>query len=301
MGQFCRRKLPGYRDEVGQKLIKSCYVIRDRVAFDLPAYDGLLAGHYLRGPGYGRKRPGGTDDWLLVMTLAGSGRFGTATGDYVAVAPGLTLIAPGTTHDYGIHQKASEWEILWVHFHPAEAWLEWLTWGEIAPGIHALAPLDSSEIEGAFREVLRRSLDAGSYRRHFAMNALERLLLLCASQIPDEGPRLDDRIRATVGHIHSDLRLPHTAESLSERVGLSVSRFSHLFKSEMGVSPRQYILQQRVLRGRRLLERTSLGVAEVAHEVGMDAVAFSLRFRADLGVSPRDHRKASRDQSLSET
>jgi AraC family transcriptional regulator of arabinose operon len=123
------------------------------------------------------------------------------------------------------------------------------------------------------------------------MNALERLLLVCASQRPSEGRAIDGRIRHVVGHIHADLRLSHTLESLSAQAGLSPSRFAHLFKAEMGLSPRQYLLQQRILHARSLLERTSLSVTEVAHAVGMDPVAFSLRFKEELGHSPRAHRK----------
>lgn len=269
-------------------------VIRDRIEFDLPAYDGLLAGHYQRGPGYGRKRPGGTDDWLLVMTLGGTGRFAFSGGELVVSAPRLTMIEPGTTHDYGIHRQAQEWEILWVHFHPRAHWLEWLKWKEVSPGIYELQPLDSDPIEKSFLEVFYQSVQAGPYRRDLAMNALERLLLTCVSQLPSDGVGMDDRIRSTVHYIHSDLRLQHTSASLSANAGLSVSRFAHLFREEVGQSPRQYILQQRILHGRSLLERTSLSVAEVAHAVGMDAVAFSLRFKEELGLAPREYRKGQR-------
>lgn len=265
-------------------------MIKDRIAFDLPVYDGLLAGHYQRGPGYGRRRPGGTDDWLLVMTLAGMGHF----GDHVAAAPELTLIAPGTTHDYGIHRQAEEWEILWVHFQAETDWLELLQWTEVSPGLYELHPHNPEPIEEAFRQVLQISLQTGPLRRQFAMNALERLLLLCAAQRPSEGRSIDDRIRSTVNYIHADLRLPHTLESLSKQAALSPSRFAHLFKAEMGLSPRQYLLQQRILHARNLLERTSLSVTEVAHAVGMEPVAFSLRFKEELGHSPREHRKAMR-------
>lgn len=273
-------------------------MIKDRAAFDLPAYDGLLAGHYQRGPGYGRRRPGGTDDWLLIMTLKGKGRFGGARGDLVVEAPQLVLIAPGTTHDYGIHKLAQEWEILWVHFHPAEGWLEWLDWPESSTGLRELDPPRPDLIEEAFREVLRLSLENGPYRRQLAMNSLERLLLICACQRPSIGRTMDERIRRVLAVIHQDLSLVHAAEDLGSLVGLSPSRLSHLFKEEVGLSPRQYLLQQRILRSQRLLEKTSLGVAEIAHAVGMDPAAFTLRFKAEIGQAPREYRRSVRTISL---
>ena len=266
-------------------------MIRDRIAFDLPAYDGLLAGHYLRGSGYGRKRPGGTDDWLLVMTLRGEGRFGTPNGDRPATANTLHLISPGTTHDYGIGRSAPEWEILWVHFHPPRSWLDLLRWNEVAPGLHELIPPSPEVLANAFREVLDQSLTPGPYRLQLAMNALERLILLCAAQAPRAGRAMDERVRAAIDHIHAHPRRPHTAQSLSDIAGLSVSRFSHLFKEEVGLAPHQYVLQRRLLEARQLLDRTSLSVNQIAHAVGMDPITLSQRFRQHFGQSPRAFRR----------
>lgn len=269
-------------------------MIKDRAAFDLPAYDGLLAGHYQRGPGYGRRRQGGTDDWLLIMTLKGKGRFAGKGGDLVVEAPQLVLIAPGATHDYGIHRQAQEWEILWVHFHPARDWFELLDWPEESPGLHELLPADPAPVMAVFFEVIRLSMDNGPYRRHFAMNALEKLLLTCASQRTSAARPLDDRIRRAVGLIHQDLSRPLSADDLASHVGLSPSRFTHLFRQELGLPPRQYILQQKILRSQRLLEKTSLGVAEIACAVGMDPAALSQRFRSEIGQAPRDYRIEAR-------
>ncbi len=260
----------------------------DRVAFDLPPYDGLLAGHYVRGQGYVRRRPGGTDDWLLVMTLSGEGQFG---GDLAVENPSLVLIAPGTTHDYGIGPSAESWELLWAHFQPPSNWLELLRWPLAAPGIHILIPAQSAEIETQFREVVQVSTTVGPRRRRFAMNALERLLLLCDAQLPSEQRQMDSRVWAAIEYIHAHLGQTLTIEDLGTIVNLSPSRFAHLFRQETGLPPGQYILQQRIHRASGLLVGTTLGVAEIALEVGMDPFYLSLRFKADKGVSPRAYRR----------
>lgn len=263
-------------------------MIKDRVAFDLPAYDGLLAGHYIRGAGYGRKRQGGTDDWLLVLTLAGTGRIQSGANELRAVEKSLFLIAPGTTHDYGTARDAETWEILWVHFHPKSEWIDLLTWPSVGPGIFALHDSPHSE---AFENVVRLSSGFGTRDRLFAMNALEKLLLLCDEQVPRSEMRRDDRIRSTIDFVDANLQGPLSLTDLSERVHLSPSRFAHLFRQTMGIPPRQYVLQQRLQRARTLLERTSLGIAEVATEVGMEPFYFTLRFKSETGVSPREFRK----------
>ena len=266
--------------------------MKNRVEFDLPAYDGLLAGHYVRGPGYGRRRPGGTDDWLLIMTLHGRGRIGTETGDLAATRGSLILLSPGTTHDYGTARDGLGWELLWVHFHPPTTWLEWLEWPTVAPGVRALPIEHLAECEAAFREVIRISTSSGRLRKAFAMNALERLLLLCEAQRPAADRRLDERVRTAIDFIQGHLRGPISLEGLSERAHLSASRFAHLFRSETGLPPRQYILLLRLQRAQSLLLRTSLGIAEIAAEVGMDPFYLSLRFKKETGLSPTRYRQS---------
>lgn len=267
-------------------------MIIDRVAFDLPAYDGLLAGHYVRGQGYSRRRPGGTDDWLLVMTLAGEGRFGTVAGDLVARAPALYLVAPGTTHDYGTAKSSETWEILWVHFQPPTGWLDLLAWPLVAPGIYTLEPDDPGMIECALREVCRLSVSSHRRSRRLAMNALERLLLLSDAQLPEPVGAMDDRIRATIEFIHGHLSATLACEELAARASLSTSRFAHLFREQTGMPPLKYVQIQRLERARTLLERTTLGIAEIAAEVGMDPFYFSMRFKSRNGISPAGFRNS---------
>lgn len=265
-------------------------VIKDRVAFDLPAYEGLLAGHFRRGPGYGRRRDGGTDDWLLILTLCGEGRIGSAQGDHPALAGDLYLIAPGTTHDYGTARRSEAWEILWVHFHPPTDWLEFLRWPEVAVGIRRLQLADPQEIEGAFREVIRLSVSTGPLRPAFGLNALEKLLLLCEASRPAGSDVLDERIRVAIEYIHAHLGGPMRLRDLSRLCNLSDSRFSHLFRQLTGLPPKQYALVQRLQRAQTLLTRTSLGIAEIATELGMDPFYLSLRIKKETALSPRQYR-----------
>ncbi len=265
-------------------------VIKDRVAFDVPAYEGLLAGHFHRGPGYGRRRIGGTDDWLLIMTLCGEGRISSAKGDVSAQAGDLYLISPGTTHDYGTARFSEEWEILWVHFHPPTDWLEFLRWPAVSPGISCMHLEDHEEIEAAFREVIRLSTSTGPLRPAFGLNALEKLLLLCEASRPGGTGGVDERVKRAIEYIHSHLGEPMSLSDLSRLCHLSESRFAHLFREFTGLPPIQYVLVQRLQRAQTLLSRTSLGIAEIAAEVGMDPFYLSLRFKRETALSPRQFR-----------
>jgi len=267
-------------------------MLKDRIALDLPYYDGLLAGHHVKEPGYASRRAGGTDDWLLVFTLTGQGRFGSSLGDLLVDPGSITLVSPGTPHDYGTAKVAERWEILWVHFHPPGEWLEYLHWPSEAPGIATFEPSErmAREIESSFREVFRLCFQPGKRRLAVAMNALERLLLLCDECVPGGGIALDERIRRVVSYIENHLRQDLSLEVLSRLIHLSASRFAHLFRTEAGMSPLQYVSLQRMKRAATLLERTTLSVSEIASEIGMEPFHFSSRFKAQTGQNPRSYR-----------
>jgi len=267
-------------------------MIKNRNELDLPYYDGLLAGYYRKEPGYTSRRVNGTDDYLLVATLAGRGRFGTSVGDLPAEPGQLTLVSPGTPHDYGIARGAEWWEILWVHFQPLPEWLELLTWPSTAPGVASITPSASAwkTIEATFHDIHQFSFSSGQRRRQFSMNALEKLLLLCEAELPAHGQPMDDRVRTAIEYIHIHLTESLSIEDLSGRIHLSPSRFSHLFRAQTGLAPLQYICQQRMRRAATLLERTTLSVAEIAAAVGMEPFHFSSRFKAQTGKNPRAYR-----------
>jgi AraC family transcriptional regulator of arabinose operon len=266
-------------------------LIKDRIAFDLPAYEGLLAGHYRRGKGYSRKRLGGTDDWLLIMTLDGMGRIGTDRGDHRAAPDTLCLIGPGANHDYGTARTKEVWEILWVHFHPPASWLPLLQWPPVGSGIFSLSLDQPSEIKDAFQEVLLQSTAAGALRRAFAMNALERLLLLCWETLPLGSDAFDERVATAIRYMQNHLSQRISLDELSRQVHLSPSRFSHLFRQATGMAPGQFLAIQRLQQAQTLLKRTTLPVAQIAARVGMDPFYLSLRLKKETGKSPRDLRK----------
>ena len=77
---------------------------------------------------------------------------------------------------------------------------------------------------------------------------------------------------------------------LAEECGMSVSGFAHQFKKEIGVSPREYILQQRLSAALFLLENTDSTVSDISRRVGFeDNLYFSKFFRKQTGYSPSEY------------
>jgi AraC-like DNA-binding protein len=91
-------------------------------------------------------------------------------------------------------------------------------------------------------------------------------------------------LRENVGAGEEDLSL----DSLADRVGLSPSRFMHVFTESVGVPLRPYLLWLRLQHAAgRLLAGAS--ATEAAHEAGFsDAAHLSRTFRRILGTTPRE-------------
>jgi transcriptional regulator GlxA family with amidase domain len=88
---------------------------------------------------------------------------------------------------------------------------------------------------------------------------------------------------------------PVTLEEMAGHARMSVRTFTRRFRDETGVSPRQWLLRQRVAHAQLLLESTDLAVEAVARRSGLgSATALRQHLQATIGVPPTAYRKTFR-------
>jgi len=88
---------------------------------------------------------------------------------------------------------------------------------------------------------------------------------------------------------------PLDVAAMAGHAGVSPRTFARRFREECGTTPLQWLLTQRVLEARRLLEETDLSVDEVAWRAGFGTAA-SLRehFRRATSTTPTAYRRSFR-------
>ena len=110
---------------------------------------------------------------------------------------------------------------------------------------------------------------------------------------------IDFRMSRAKGYMRNNLQQPLSLGELSDELGMSVSRFSHLFKSHTGLAPKQWLKRERLQKAARLLvERPDLSIKEIAGEVCFNSSRLSREFRRQHGTTPSGYR--TRAQAISE-
>ncbi|GGX33332.1 helix-turn-helix domain-containing protein [Streptomyces noursei] len=88
---------------------------------------------------------------------------------------------------------------------------------------------------------------------------------------------------------------PLTVEELAAHEGVSARTLARRFTDQLGASPGQWLLAQRITAARELLESTDLPLDAVARRVGLSsATNLRRRFLRALGTTPGAYRRAFR-------
>jgi len=246
---------------------------------------------------------------LLLVVTSGRARLRSPRGDESLVGAGSVLLVPprGSLS----LRSVEELKVTRLYFDaerllPARAAFEPLgsvdlalvTLESSAPTLLGVAPRHA----GAINEALGRieaELREPRLGHELLLRAqlLELLVVLArAEHTPAEDPqRHRPRLEQTLSLIHERYNEALSLASLARHAGMSVSRFSCVFREALGTSPLDYVAATRMREARRLLRALGQSIAEVAYAVGFqDSNYFSRSFKQHHGMSPREFRDMAR-------
>ncbi|HSB11410.1 MAG TPA: AraC family transcriptional regulator [Blastocatellia bacterium] len=110
--------------------------------------------------------------------------------------------------------------------------------------------------------------------------------VISASAIPDA------RVRLVIGFMNENLHRGIPLTDLAELTNLSPFRLSHVFKTQTGLSPGEYLRRLRMEEARDLLATSLLSVKQIMAMAGYNNKNhFTRHFKRSFGVVPSEFRK----------
>ncbi|MCD7818331.1 MAG: AraC family transcriptional regulator [Lachnospiraceae bacterium] len=107
---------------------------------------------------------------------------------------------------------------------------------------------------------------------------------------------ISPKIQTVLDYVKDNITRAITLEELAEVSGYSLSHFKTLFKEEVGTTPNDYILQQKLQLAKHLLVTTDITITELSYSIGFSSSNyFSSVFRKLTGCTPTEYRAENGD------
>ena len=155
--------------------------------------------------------------------------------------------------------------------------------------------IDKAELIKIYERGLKKEKECESELRVLIkplchMLALLELTLGNVKDIESKSKTFD----SVLAYIQKNIMYDITIRDIADACSCSESTVSHLFKENMGVSLKKYLLDERLARAKKLIETSDLPIGSIAALCGFsDSGYFSTLFRKRLGKSPSEYRKNS--------
>ena len=108
----------------------------------------------------------------------------------------------------------------------------------------------------------------------------------------DEGAQASrGQIRRVISYVRNHLHEPLDVKTLADYAGMSRAHFTRVFSTSEGVSPAEYVFNERMRRAASLLVNSRANVKQVWRDCGFDDPNyFAKAFRKSYGASPTEYR-----------
>ena len=152
--------------------------------------------------------------------------------------------------------------------------------------------LNSKPLASATNNIMRIAMDDNSYKDVMADFALKELLIrLMQTQarnlVEKNTLKNKSRIGFVADYIKKNLHQKLSIDAIAKMAYVSKSNFFKMFKEELGISPNEFIIQERIKRAKEMLMHNN-SVNEVAFSTGFSDTNYFIRvFKQMEGVTPK--------------
>lgn len=230
-------------------------------------------------------RCSGQDFLIAAFLLSGRLRYRFRTGEQLLVPGEILLIPPHTPYEFsGAGSGGYRKLVFEISGKYLEQELYMLNLNRV---IHRECPDFAARI-ATLREIGEMMTDIPA---HFAVLAGKTVEFLYSLREP-EGNEPSRLFVSAQNAVEELLSSPVDLNILERRLRVSRSTLGRLFRSEAGISPREYWIRRKIRRAEYYLSRTDFSVKEIADRLGYSSqFHFSGEFRKRLSLSPTEFRK----------
>ncbi|OCG20869.1 MULTISPECIES: arabinose operon transcriptional regulator AraC [unclassified Gilliamella] len=246
-------------------------------------------------------RPKGLNGYIINLTYAGQGTIYRNNDSFNCHPGDFVLFPPKEPHLYGRKEDESNWFHFWIYFKPRSTWKYLLSWenrientGFYRPNIKV-----KKELEQLFIKIVEIGQSTSIYSENLAMSMLEQFLIRRAQETSNISSKdIDIRVLQVCNYLIDTLdENEFMLDNVAQKVCLSASRISHIFKDQMGMSIGEWRQEQRISRAKILLQTTNMSIANIGRSIGFeDQLYFSRIFKKRIGLSPQKYRNSSQEQ-----
>jgi AraC-like DNA-binding protein len=153
---------------------------------------------------------------------------------------------------------------------------------------------NNKSLASATNNIMRIAMDDNSQKDIMADFALKELLIrLMQTQargmMEKNIAKNKSRIGFAVDYIKKNLHQKLSIDSIAKLAYVSKSNFFKMFKDELGTSPNEFILQERINKAKELLASQN-SIKETAYQTGFsDTNYFTRVFKQLVGVTPKSY------------
>ena len=234
------------------------------------------------------------EQFILHFIVSGKGTYITPEGSFSLSAGDIFLIRPLTEIEY-FADNDDPWEYYWVNFggSDADAILGKTDFSASSPVMHGCG----ADVAAAMENIL--SCPAKELFENVELTGrlyiLLSLLIKKSNSAQQRENRNLRRLEAAKAFIETNYPLPISADDIADAADITRITLFRLFKSELGITPAEYLIRCRMSRAKNLLSSTDLSIGAVARSAGYeDGMYFSRAFRKAVGISPSEYRQSKK-------
>lgn len=241
-------------------------------------------------------RPNGAGDWLLLIVK--SPAFFRIDGkDVQTMANTWILYTPEYPQYY--YPDCDEYYDDWIHFEPDDTELELIRTLQI-PLNTPVALSDITDISSIAKSMCYEQYSSNPHRKQ-VVDLYFRILLY---KIGEKILRKTDCSKISESVYFEKLlwiresiyRWPgrdYSIDDMSKNLGLSRSRFQHLYTDTFGISVSQELIKSRMEKAAELLKTTDLSVKDISAIIGIRNTSYFVkRFGETYGMTPLQYRRS---------